>query len=40
MRTNRESSRFAAKVFAAVVATVSMLAGALGHAVTNVQAYL
>lgn len=40
MRTYNESSRFAARVFAAVVAAVSMLAGVLGHAVTNVQAYL
>lgn len=40
MRTQNESSRYAAQVIAAVVATVATLAGALGHAVTNVQAYL
>jgi hypothetical protein len=40
MRTNNQSSRFAAKVYAAVFAAVSILAGALSHAVTNVQAYL
>jgi hypothetical protein len=40
MRTYNESSRFAAKVYFAVFATASLLAGVLQHAVSNLQAYL